>query len=303
MSRRKTGKHISGIILLDKPLGQSSNRALQSVRRLFDAQKAGHTGNLDPLATGMLPLCFGEASKTAAFMIDADKSYRATARLGIATETGDTEGRISKELEVPVLTESEILEVFGSFTGDIEQIPPMYSALKHEGQPLYKLAREGKTIERPPRSVTIHHLSLLQFSQEKIEFEVSCSKGTYIRTLAEDIAIALKTCAHLVSLRRLVVKPFDPTGMVTMEQLISAAEYGSLDQYLLPVDAGLPHWPMLVLDASQTAGFLHGRRLKLNIGTAGMVRVYGPESQPLGLAEFTDQGLLKPKRVFNLESS
>ena len=222
MSRRKTGKHISGIILLDKPLGQSSNRALQSVRRLFDAQKAGHTGNLDPLATGMLPLCFGEASKTAAFMIDADKSYRATARLGIATETGDTEGRISKELKVPVLTESEILKVFASFTGDIEQIPPMYSALKHEGKPLYKLAREGKTIERPPRSVTIHQLSLLQFSQENIEFEVSCSKGTYIRSIANDLGKLLKVGAYLKELRRTEIGNFKIGDALTIESFIKS---------------------------------------------------------------------------------
>jgi tRNA pseudouridine55 synthase len=302
MSRRKHGKLINGIVLLDKPVGLSSNKALQIVRRLFDARKGGHTGSLDPFATGMLPLCFGEASKTAAFMIDAGKSYHAVALLGIATETGDTEGSINQELPVPALRNEQIQKVFDSFTGEIEQIPPMYSALKHQGQPLYKLAREGKTIERVPRKVVIHQLKLLSFEENRLEFEVGCSKGTYIRTLAEDLALALGTCAHLISLRRLSVQPFEAKAMVSMQQLEIDAEAGTLAQNLLPIDAGLPDWPVVRLDAIATDGFRHGKVQRCLNPESGWVRVYGPNDQAIGLAESTLDGLLKPKRVFNLSS-
>jgi tRNA pseudouridine55 synthase len=299
MSRRKSGKAVSGVVLLDKPAGMSSNHALQKVRRLFEARKAGHTGSLDPFATGMLPICLGEASKTAAFMIDSDKTYRATAHLGSATETGDIEGAVVQELPVPELSETDIRNVFAEFTGEIEQVPPMYSALKHKGQPLYKLAREGKTVERKPRRCMIHELKLHALSQRKLEFELSCSKGTYVRTLAEDLAKALGTCAHLVALRRLWVEPFDPEQMVTVEQLAGDAETGKLEQWLLPVDAGLPHWPVVSLETSQLAGFRNGNPMNHPVKIAGLVRVHDPEGRPMGLAECTEDGVLRPKRVFN----
>lgn len=301
MSRRKSGKVINGIVLLDKPSGITSNRALQTVRRMFDARKGGHTGSLDPFATGMLPLCFGEASKTAAFMIDSDKSYRAIARLGITTDSGDVDGQVISESAVPELSAEQVSEVFSQFVGEIEQVPPMYSALKHEGQPLYKLARQGKTVERKPRKVVIHDLRLISLDVPFLEFEVACSKGTYIRTLAEDIAKALGSCAHLAELRRLHVEPFDAGGMVTMEQLEASAESGQLDQHLLPLDAGLPDWPVIRLDSQDSAGFYHGRILKVENQATGWVRVYGPDDLAIGLAESTSDGLLKPKRVFRPE--
>ena len=295
MSRRKRGKAVSGIVLLDKPAGLSSNRALQIVRRLYDARKAGHTGSLDPFATGMLPLCLGEASKTAAFMLESNKTYQATARLGVATDTGDTEGTVTREKTVPPLDEQEVLTTFGSFTGEIEQVPPMYSALKHQGQPLYKLAREGITVERKARKVRIYSLDLIRLEAQHLEFEVRCSKGTYIRTLAEDLGRALGTCAHLVALRRLVVEPFDTGYMVTLEQLEADHLRQALDQHLLPVDAGLPDWPIIKLGANQAAGFRHGNPQSAEYSEKGRVRVYDQKGYLLGLGECTEQGLLKPK--------
>ena len=303
MSRRKHGKVVNGLVLLDKPAGLTSNRALQTVRSLFDARKAGHTGSLDPFATGMLPICLGEASKTAAFMIDSDKTYRATARLGIATETGDTEGSVVKEMAVPALVNQAVLGVFATYTGEIEQVPPMYSALKHKGQPLYKLARQGKTIERKPRKCFIRELKLLKLDANTLEFEVRCSKGTYIRTLAEDLAAELGTCAHLVSLRRLSVEPFEPGSMVALEQLEADALSGALELHLLPIDSGLPHWPLVRLTAEQAERFRHGNPQSCAADRPGWVRVCTEDAQPLGLAEYTRQGLLEPRRVFNLEIS
>ena len=301
MSRRKSGKAVNGVVLLDKPAGRSSNHALQAVRRLFDARKAGHTGNLDPFATGMLPICLGEASKTAAFMLDSDKTYLAKAHLGIATETGDIEGEIVEKIAVPDLSESLVLEVFARFTGEIEQVPPMYSALKHKGQPLYKLARQGITVERKPRKCTIHELNLVSLDLPFLEFEVTCSKGTYVRTLAEDLAVALGTCAHLAELRRVSVAPFDPAHMVTLEQLEHDAESDKLEHHLLPLDAGLPHLPVVTLESSQVAGFLNGNPQNCSSDACGWVRVCDPDLRPLGLAQATGQGLLKPKRVYNLD--
>ena len=194
---------------MDKPAGISSNRALQKVRGIFQARKAGHTGSLDPFATGMLPICLGEASKTAAFMLEAGKQYRAVSCLGEATTTGDIEGEVIQTCPVPDLAPSLISQVLQHFTGEIEQVPPMYSALKHEGKPLYEYARAGIEVERPARTVTIHQLELVSWQAPNLTIDVRCSKGTYIRTLAEDIAKALNCCAHLSALRRVVVEPFE----------------------------------------------------------------------------------------------
>jgi tRNA pseudouridine55 synthase len=300
MSRRKKGRLVNGIILLDKPSGITSNRALQTVRRLFDARKAGHTGTLDPFATGMLPLCMGEASKTAAFMIDSNKTYLATAKLGAATDTGDIDGEITLESDVPELSKAGVMDVLKTFVGEIEQVPPMYSALKHEGQALYKLARQGKTVERKPRTVIIHELRLLELDENILQFEVRCSKGTYIRTLAEDIASVLGTCAHLVALRRLCVEPFNTNDMISLAQLEADAETGSLDQHLMPLDAGLPDWPIVQLDAKQAIGFGHGNPQFYDGTDTGQVRVYGPEGQPLGLGICEGDGRVRAIRVFNL---
>lgn len=302
MSRRKSGLDIHGVILLDKPVGISSNRALQKVRGIFQARKAGHTGSLDPFATGMLPICLGEASKTAAFMLAAGKRYHATALLGAATSTGDIEGECIQTCPVPDIDTESLVRALDQFTGEIEQVPPMYSALKHEGKPLYEYARAGIEIDRPARAVTIHQLKLVQWMSPMLSFDVHCSKGTYIRTLAEDIASALGSCAHLVELRRMTVEPFDDFPMVTLEQLQEALEHGVLDDLLLPIDVGLAHWPRVDLNQEQLAKFKHGNRFTYSgvESGPGKVRVYGPEEQLLGLADLTVDGILKPARVFNL---
>jgi tRNA pseudouridine55 synthase len=301
VGRRKHGVDIHGIVLLDKPVGISSNRALQKVRGIFGARKAGHTGSLDPFATGMLPVCLGEASKTAAFMLEAGKRYCATARLGTATTTGDLEGEVIGTCPVPAIGVVELANALKPFAGEIEQVPPMYSALKHEGKPLYEYARAGIVIERPARRVRIHHLELLAWQPPELTFEVHCSKGTYIRTLAEDIATALGSCAHLTELRRTMVEPFDGFPMHTLEQLQQAKDAGKLADLLLPVDAGLPDWPRVELDAIGEGKFRHGNPLDLSLAglSAGRVRVYGPENNLLGLADLTPDGIVKPARVFN----
>ena len=300
MSRRRKGRDIHGIILLDKPVGYSSNQAVQKVRWLFQARKAGHTGSLDPFATGMLPICLGEASKTAGFMLDASKTYIAAAFLGKATATGDIEGQISREMKVPDLNDTQINAVLNEFLGEIEQIPPMYSALKHQGQPLYKLARAGQEVTRKARLVTIHSLELLNWAPPILEFRVHCSKGTYIRTLAEDIAVKLGSCAHLQSLRRLDVEPFREKDMITLEELLARAEAETLDDGLLPVDSGLIDWPSVTLDEVSMDRFCHGNPVDQAAGTTGLVRVYGPEKKLLGIGEILPENQLKPKRIMHL---
>jgi len=302
MSRRKSGLDIHGIILLDKPVGISSNRALQKVRGIYQARKAGHTGSLDPFATGMLPICLGEASKTAAFMLEAGKQYRATARLGEATTTGDVEGEVIQNCALPDIDSENLVHVLKQFVGEIEQVPPMYSALKHQGKPLYEYARAGIEIDRPARAVTIHQLEFVDWKSPNLTFDVRCSKGTYIRTLAEDIATALGSCAHLVELRRMLVEPFDNFPMLTLEQLQDARDNGGLQELLLPVDVGLPNWPRVDLDEIQRGKFKHGNHVLFSAADSepGKVRVYGPEGDLLGLAELSSDGVLQPKRVFNI---
>lgn len=300
--RRKRGLDIHGVVLLDKPAGISSNRALQKVRGIFQARKAGHTGSLDPFATGMLPICLGEASKTAAFMLEAGKKYRATARLGEATTTGDIEGEVIQTCPVPDIDTEELAQALRQFEGEIQQVPPMYSALKHQGKPLYEYARAGIEIDRPARAVTIHSLDIVGWQSPELTFDVHCSKGTYIRTLAEDIATALGSCAHLVELRRVSVEPFETQPMVTLEQLQNAKEQGKLQDFLLPVDIGLLDWPRVDLDTTQQGKFMHGNHFPLTVDglPLGKVRVYGPEVGLLGLADLSADGMLQPARVFNL---
>ena len=299
MARRRKGRDIHGIILLDKPAGYSSNQAVQKVRWLFTARKAGHTGSLDPFATGMLPICLGEASKTAGFMLDASKRYLATARLGQATATGDTEGDVVKEMPVPALTPTAIDAAFESFRGAIEQVPPMYSALKHQGQPLYKLARAGKEVERKSRTVIIHSLELISWDSPLLVFSVHCSKGTYVRTLAGGIAEKLGSCAHLQALRRLEVEPFREADMVSLDALEKAAEAGRQDALLLPLDAGLEAWPIVELSGEGQLRFTHGNPAPVRETYRGMVRVYARNGQILGLGELRGDHQVHPKRLFN----
>ena len=302
MSRRKRGLNIHGIILLDKPVGLSSNRALQKVRGMFQARKAGHTGSLDPFATGMLPVCLGEASKTAAFMLEAGKRYRATAKLGEATTTGDVEGQVIKECPLPGVDSISLARALKKFVGRIEQVPPMYSALKYQGKPLYEYARAGIEIDRPARTVNIHGLDLIEWKSPYLTFDVYCSKGTYIRTLAEDIATAMDSCAHLVVLRRIHVEPFEDYPMHTLEQLQEALDQGELQSFLLPVDVGLTDWPRVDVDSVQVGKFKHGNQFLFSVDpqVVGKVRVYSSSDELLGLADLSDDGVLQPSRVFNV---
>ncbi len=304
MGRRKNkGRNVSGVLLLDKPKGSSSNHALQQVKRLFGAAKAGHTGSLDPLATGMLPVCFGEATKISAFLLGADKTYRLKCQLGVSTTTGDAEGEVLDRQDVSSLTEAAVKAVLPEFIGEIEQIPPMYSALKHNGERLYKLARQGIEVERKARCVTIYDIEFLSFAEDDqqrtiLELEVSCSKGTYVRTLVEDIARKLNCGAHITALRRLSVGPY--TGeMLTIERLNTLAEQGeaALDGCLQPIDSGVAHWPDVHLGADAAFYVRQGQPVMVpHAPTQGWVRIYD-QSQFLGLGEIQDDGLVAPRRM------
>lgn len=302
-------QNINGILLLDKPLGLSSNKALQHVKQLYRAKKAGHTGSLDPLASGMLPLCFGEATKISAFLLDADKTYVTTARLGISTTTADTEGELLEKKPIPTLNREYLEAVLENFIGEIDQIPPMYSALKHKGQRLYELARAGKTVERPARKITIYTLKLLEFTPKTFTLEVNCSKGTYIRSLIEDIAKALGSCAHVSALRRTAVNPFQHK-MYSLEDLSQWAKTQpeKLEACLLPVDTGLTLWPRLALNETQAIDLSHGRKVALNDeqnvsfqdSKDKLLRLYQPNGILLGLGEMTAAHDLRIKRLFHL---
>lgn len=297
MSRRRRGDAIDGVVLLDKPAGPSSNQALQRVRRLFNARKAGHTGTLDPFATGMLPICLGEATKTSAFILDARKAYRATARLGIATSTGDPEGEVVREAPVPPPDDHRLREVLSRFIGIGEQVPPMYSAIKYQGRPLYEYARQGIEVARKPRPVEIHAIELVESRWPDITFEVTCGKGTYIRTLAEDIATAFGTVAHLVALRRLWVHPFVTATMHTLEAVEAATETETHGSILLPADAGLADWPVVTVNAESVARLANGNPVDARGAPDGLSRLHDENGTPCGVVE-CEQGLIRPRRVF-----
>nr|WP_269669760.1 tRNA pseudouridine(55) synthase TruB [Pseudomonas citronellolis] len=287
-------------MVLDKPRGMSSNQALQKVRWLLNAEKAGHTGSLDPLATGVLPLCFGEATKFSQYLLDADKGYETLAQLGVTTTTGDAEGEVLEERQVTVGREA-LEALLPRFRGEIEQVPPMYSALKKDGQPLYKLARAGEVVEREARSVTIARLELLAFEAPCATLAVSCSKGTYIRTLVEDIGRELGCGAHVAALRRTQAGPFGLAQAVTLEELVQVhAEGGNeaLDRFLLPVDAGLEHWPLLQLSEHSAYYWLHGQPVRApEAPKFGMLRVQDHEGRFIGIGEVTDDGRIAPRRL------
>ncbi len=304
MARRKfKGRAVDGVLLLDKPAGVSSNHALQDVKRLFGAAKAGHTGSLDPLATGMLPICFGEATKISAFLLDSDKRYRMRCQLGSTTATGDADGEIIAESDFSAVTETAIRALLPQFTGLIEQIPPMYSALKHNGQRLYKLAREGIEVERKPRSVTIHEWVFHGYDNGVIDLEVACSKGTYVRTLAEDIGHLLGCGGHVAALRRLAVGPYHE-NMVTMEQLQVLAGQGNagLDEFLLPIESGIANWPDVKLDNDSAFYMRQGQPILVpHAPTCGYVRIYHHQ-EFLGVGEIQDDGRVAPRRMIQAVS-
>jgi tRNA pseudouridine55 synthase len=291
----------SGILLLDKPAGLSSNSVLQKVRRLLGFKKAGHVGSLDPLATGMLPICLGEATKIAGEIVSGRKLYRFSVGLGTRTATGDLEGAVVETAEVPVLDRPKLEETLARFFGLQQQIPPMYSALKRDGQPLYKLARAGIEVERASRGIHIFDLKLLGLDGPVLELEVLCSKGTYVRTLAEDIAKALGTCGHVEMLRRVYVEPFDSAPMETLES-VAAAVADNNPPALLPVDAPLQHMPAVTLDAPATQRLMHGQAVTAaaEIG-AGKVRLYDASGAFLGLGESDGAGNVRPRRLFAQE--
>lgn len=304
MSRRKNkGRNVCGVLLLDKPQGSSSNQVLQQVKRLFGAAKAGHTGSLDPLATGMLPVCFGEATKISAFLLDADKRYLLTCQLGVTTTTGDAEGEVIETTNASSITEQDIKAVLPEFIGEIDQMPPMYSALKHNGERLYKLARQGIEVERKTRKITIYDIEFLSLHTDEqqrvlLELEVSCSKGTYVRTLVEDIAKKLHTGAHITALRRLSVGPYSGE-MITVDQLKALAEQGNhaLDACLQPIDSGVAHWPDVHLGADAAFYVKQGQAVMVpHAPTQGWVRIYDHDHF-LGLGEIQDDGMVAPRRM------
>lgn len=282
------------MILLDKPSGIGSNAALQRVRRLFNAAKGGHTGTLDPLASGLLPLCLGEATKFSQTLLDADKEYEAQLRLGVRTSTGDAEGEVLETRPVGVATD-EVLEACKRLVGEIEQIPPMYSALKVAGRPLYDYAREGVTLERKPRRVHIRRIELFGFDRDTARISVECSKGTYIRVLAEDIGALLGCGAHLVALRRTRIGRFHIDDSVELAQI--EANPDRAGNWLLPVDHLLAEWASVLLDESAVGRFAHGQTVEVISGIGDVpVRVYGPSGRFVGAADHMD-GLLYPRRL------
>ena len=292
---------VHGVLLLDKPQGISSNSALQIAKRLYRAQKAGHSGSLDPLATGLLPLCFGEATKVSGFLLDADKTYRFSAQLGVTTDSGDADGQVLATRPLPAdLSPERVEAVLAQFRGPILQIPPMYSAVHHQGQRLYRLARQGVEVERPARPVTIHDLRLLTLAGATLECEVRCSKGTYVRVLAEDIGQALGCGAHITVLRRVGVAPYDASRMLTLPQLEALAAEGeaALDAQLLPVDSAIAAWPALTLSAELAHALRLGQALRIDSApNTGCVRVYSANAGFIGIGEILDDGRVAPKRL------
>ncbi len=291
---RRSSRRIDGIVLLDKPPGASSNRALQRAKSILKAAKAGHAGTLDPMATGMLPLCFGQATKACGQLLGSSKAYRGLLRLGIATSTADAEGEVIDRSAVPPMNEASVRELLATFCGSSEQVPPMYSALKHQGRPLYELARRGEAVERAPRAIRIERLDLLELDGETLDFEVHCSKGTYVRVLAEDIAAALGTVGHLAGLRRLWVEPFQDQPMVELEEIerwqAAAGAGDPSPPWLLPVDRAFVGLPRIDLDAGQSADLRHGKVLQLPAGGESLERVaaYDPQGLFLGLVGVQD---------------
>ena len=291
---------VHGVLLLDKPLGLSSNDALQKAKRLYRAEKAGHTGTLDPLATGLLPLCFGAATKFSQISLDADKCYRATLKLGVTTTTADTEGEVLQQREVAV-TRADLEAACVRFTGPIEQIPPMHSALKRDGKPLYEYARAGIEVERGARTVTIHQIAIVEGDHDTWTLDVRCSKGTYIRTLAEDIGDALGCGAHLSGLRRTGSGALSLGGAHTLEQLGAMSE-AERDAALMDADALLADWPVVRLCTEDAGRFLSGVRRRLSLPDAPNVRVYGPEPKAfLGGGHITAGELISTRLLSPLE--
>lgn len=300
MARKRKGRPVNGVLVVDKPAGISSNDAVQRAKRLFGAQKVGHTGSLDPLATGVLPLCFGEATKFSQFLLDADKKYRARICLGVSTETGDADGDVIAEADASSVTAAQVAAELKNFVGEIEQVPSMYSALKHQGQPLYKLARQGVEVERVPRKVTVYCAELLQVTGTEIELFVHCSKGTYIRSLAEDLGTALDCGGHVAGLRRLAAGPYKEEQAVSFEKLNAMSGPEELDALLLPVSSAVDSWPIMRLHQDTAHYLLRGQPVQVaHAPTEGWVQIFesGEEDRFLGVGEILTDGRIAPRRL------
>lgn len=318
MAKRRSGRSVNGILVLDKPAGLSSNAALQSVKRLYNAAKAGHTGSLDPLATGVLPICFGEATKFSQYLLDSDKVYRSTFLLGVTTSSGDADGEVLEQMDVSAISEQNVVTVLKRFEGEIEQIPSMYSALKHKGQPLYKLARQGKTVERKARQVKVYTICMEAFRSRQqcglgaeVDVYIHCSKGTYVRTIAEDLGRQLGCGAHVKMLRRVKAGPFDETqstNVAELEQIKGSntsmqEAFGQMDRLLKPVDSALSHLPKVELAQTAVYYLRQGQAVQVPgqaIGAAvvgTVVRLAADSGDFLGIGEMLDDGRVNPKRL------
>ena len=298
--RRRKVRNISGIVVLDKANGLSSNAALQEVKRLYEANKAGHAGSLDPLATGVLPVCLGEATKVSQFLLDSDKRYRARIKLGIRTDTGDSEGSIIERNEGIRVSREAIERALTKFKGEVEQVPPMHSAIKMNGVPLYKLARKGITVEREPRLVTLYQICLVEFVNSELELEISCSKGTYIRTIADDLGQELGCGAHVIELRRTQAGVFTEKDSISSEELALEKENRGLDkidQFLIPMDRAIQDLPEVNLPSITASHVKNGQAVLVrHLPKNGLVRMYEDE-QFIGIGSIDDDGKVAPKRL------
>jgi len=309
MARRRRGRDVNGVVVLDKPAGCSSNDAVQQAKRLFQAAKVGHTGSLDPLATGVLPLCFGEATKFSQFLLDSDKRYLTKVRLGIATDSGDADGEVIAQRPVEGIAEHCIDDALNAFRGAIEQVPSMFSAVKHKGQPLYKLARQGIVVEREARPVTIYRNDLVDFDGERLTLDIHCSKGTYVRTIAHDLGEALGCGAHVYELRRLAAGPYDEADAVELEHLQRLRQDGDVDSALLPIASAVQQWPSLALAGALAFYIKQGQPVLVpHAPASGWVRLYEastPAAQAsaccdedfIGVGEILDDGRVAPRRL------
>ncbi len=302
--RRRKGRQVDGILVLDKPAGVTSNGALQRAKRLFDAAKAGHTGSLDPMATGVLPLCFGEATKFSQFLLNADKQYRAQVRLGVTTTSGDADGDIVSEQAVPTLDQDQLEAALDNFRGEITQTPSMFSALKVDGEPLYKLARQGIEVERKARRVLVHELVLEDWCDEELTLNISCSKGTYVRSIAEDLGKVLGCGAHISGLRRLASGPYGLADAVTLEEIENLRKNRGLeaiDGLLVPPSTAVEDWPAVELPEMTAAFLLQGQAVQISHApTAGWVRIFSESDDDLeflGVGEILEDGRVAPRRL------
>ncbi len=306
MARRQRGREVSGMIIVDKPVGASSNDVVQRAKQLYRAQKVGHTGSLDPLATGVLPLCFGEATKFSQFLLDSDKKYRVRIKLGVRTDSGDADGRVLETRPVVDIDAAAVREVLAEFMGEIDQVPSMFSAIKHQGQPLYKLARRGIEVERKSRRVTIYSNELVVFEGDEFELEIHCSKGTYVRTIAEELGEKLGCGAHVCALRRRQAGPYDESDMVSFAELERVRDQGgfeALDALLMPIESAVRDWPVVSVSDATAFYIRQGQPVIVpHAPTSGHVQLVeqstdGSHRMFIGVGEILDDGRVAPRRL------